>query len=195
MNWEIIIPVISLLIGWSLREVSDLIKKYKSRKEEVNKALADLLEINASLTRYKKVLKAFQAQLEQDESQLNPVREVILEADILDEISNNFKNTVENISTFDPILAYQLRSNVNIGVTLQKVTNVSNKSDRTGRKVLTQIESEFIKSAKKGLNDAILILASKSNANKKEIEQILQSKPLSNDSKAILDKVRNAYDE
>lgn len=115
MNKTFIFTIISLMIGWFLKEASEQLRGRSTTKKALSKAIVSLLELHSALLREKILLQEFKKiypnNLVMDNMALLAIREVLAESNYnFEDFTERYNNAVNIISETDPLLGFKLRT-------------------------------------------------------------------------------------
>jgi hypothetical protein len=111
MRLEYWFPVLTLIVGWSLNELSHVFRLRREERKPFAQAIADLLEIRHSIRVVSVAITEFKKRFP-----IPPDAELALRRFFQDFITQNetlrerYNETVSLIASVDPILAFHLRS-------------------------------------------------------------------------------------
>jgi hypothetical protein len=111
MNFGNILPVLTLLIGWFLKEFSDFFQSKRERRKVIGIAVSDLLEIRDRMVAYRRTLDSLQKRFRiapLAAANLSKIMESIIPS--IDNFQERYEKTLSLIATTDPVLAFRLRS-------------------------------------------------------------------------------------
>ncbi|SHG77176.1 hypothetical protein SAMN04488109_1766 [Chryseolinea serpens] len=153
------LPVVTLMIGWALSQLSDFFKVNREDRRRIKKTIFYLLEVRHQLGFLTGIHKTFKAntpflrkklatQLPSDISDeqffqaISPLltliaknRSILPEED-LRALSSNYSKTVEGLSEIDPVLAYRLQGR-------QGIQNLLNNLSETTKQSISQLTGEL----------------------------------------------------
>ncbi len=149
MSAEYWAGVVTLVIGWSLKELADRLRLRREERKPFAKAIADLLEMRHRLLSVSTAVAEVKTRLP-----ITPDAEVALRAffhNILpqtEDLQRRYNEAVSLVASIDPILAFRLRSQDEFSPFMQKFCPLL-AADNLTRPFLIQIEeslsSAFIK--------------------------------------------------
>src|SRR2546425_56052 len=111
MKFEQILPIITLLLGWSLNSFTALFQSRRENRRAVSKAIADLLEIRHELLAKPALIGELRKLVlisPADERRIWPLISQLLPRP--HDLPERYNNTVTAVASFDPLLGFQLRS-------------------------------------------------------------------------------------
>jgi hypothetical protein len=111
INWNYLIPVLGVVVGWALNEFSHVFKIRQQNKQPISRALVELLELHYrtfSNRQIQKLLKENLALSDEVQSIVTDYLEKLLPS--LGDLSKRYNEAVDAVASVDPMLAFQLRS-------------------------------------------------------------------------------------
>lgn len=128
MDWQVILPLIGVVLGWLLNQFSQLIKVRYEDKQLISEALYIIYDLLFTLEQTQSVLKGVIKS-----KRFTPTSKQLFESSLEDDIlraktfPEKTKSAILNISKFDPILAQQVRvfstTSASIFETIEKIPN------------------------------------------------------------------------
>ena len=110
MNSELLLPIVTLIIGWLLKSLGDNFKEKAEHKKSLSKAIADLLEIRHEINGRKlvatEVKKRFKLGKEFDYLFPQIFNQILPNSD---DLHKRYNQTVDLIASIDPVLGFELR--------------------------------------------------------------------------------------
>lgn len=105
-----LIPVISLILGWLLREVSGIMESKREEKQVLSRAVAELLEIHSDLSTHEKMFRVFDERYDLTSNQkLELSRWLIRNRPRSETIEERFDETAKRVASVDPIISHAIR--------------------------------------------------------------------------------------
>lgn len=159
--YNIIIPIVSVILGWILNEVSQRFKRNRNQKQAIAKAISELLEIRDDILVMPKFFERYRKKLGLPVEQWLKVRASIYE--FLPKNKNmktKYDEAIDIISEYDPILGYKLRSKDKIGYYLERMENISD-SDLSSQIFINNYKKYIINKVKPVLDKTIIELSKK----------------------------------
>lgn len=186
-----LLPIIALMSGWMLSELSSFFRTNGDKKRNLSKALTELLDIHHSLVGehlIKDVLmKKFNLQAEHMH-ELQKVLDVI-NVDI-DEVSKRYNQAVDMISEYDPLLAFQLRNKDQISSYLRKLRDLAKDDDNEVEIFMNGLADNLISELIPALEEAILNVSKKRGfVTWYKIKKIVNNKQLPDQFIKLLDEI------
>ncbi|MGA2280153.1 MAG: hypothetical protein ABSG80_07620 [Verrucomicrobiota bacterium] len=163
MNFEritsIVIPILTLVLGWSLNSFTPIFEARRENRKALSKAIADLLEIRHRLLAEKVVMEQIKKMLPLTPVDERAIRNLILQVlPQANDLSKRFDETVTLIASVDPLLGFQLRSKDFITKIGGFFVNLEAKAG-TPLPPFTEFESHISRMAIPHLNEVILHLS------------------------------------
>jgi hypothetical protein len=116
-------PLTAALFGWVLSSLSQHLLARRQRREAINRALSDLLDIRHQLIALDATFKKLREIVlvpPEVEAQLGPILEQLLLPNP-EQLSRRYDESVSLIASVDPILAFKLRSKDLLRPSLQRM--------------------------------------------------------------------------
>ncbi len=113
---NLILPIFTLFIGWLLSESSQYFRRGDARKQVIRRALSDLLEIRHRVMGVQFILNEIEQRIELPKTALIQLRTCLPDSLKVDtKLSDRFNAALDELSSYDPFLAYRLRAKDIIG--------------------------------------------------------------------------------
>lgn len=111
-----IIPIVTLIAGWMLGEVSQVLRKHTEKVQSLNCALSDLLEIRHRLRGAKYIFSLLSKNLNFPPEIVGMLRTEIPDALKIDsDLKRRFNKSLDVLAAYDPFLCFYLRSKDAVG--------------------------------------------------------------------------------
>lgn len=126
MSTEIILPIITLILGLFLNELSYIFRTSRENKKEVGLVISFLLDIRHQLNALKIIsaeLKKYIPQTPELEIQIRNILGNFFPQS--DDFSQMFNESINSVSKFNPLLGFRLRSKDQFIPIMQKLRNLS----------------------------------------------------------------------
>lgn len=159
MNFEHILPILTLLLGWSLNSLAPIFQERRDNRKAVGKALADLLEIRHDLF-------ARQLMMEQVKTlcALAAVDERIAFGVLTkclpqpNHLSKRYDEAVTLIASSNPLLGFQLRSKDYISKVSSMLSQIENQAGQS-ISMFSEMEAQVYRIAIPHINEVIVDLS------------------------------------
>jgi hypothetical protein len=159
MKLEYWFPVLTLVAGWFLNELSYLVRLRREERKPFAKAIADLLEIRHRIrgasAAIAEVKKHFLVPADAELAVRRFLQDFILQTEPLRE---RYNEAVDLIASVDPILAFRLRSKDEFPSYLQKLRPLLD-NDNQMKAFVTQIEDKLSSAFVDHLEESMMELA------------------------------------
>lgn len=141
MKIEIIVPIIGVLIGWSLNEASQFVKSKREDRKVISNAIFIINDIICSLEQKKRVLESASG-IEAHSEESNDILENLFKDKLI--TTNEFQSKVEIcvslISEFDPYLALDIKKMTDgVGV-FKEFYNITDHNDIVKQRILYKLK-------------------------------------------------------
>ena len=126
MSIEIILPIITLIIGLFLNELSYIFRSSRENKKEIGLVISFLLDIRHQLNALKIIsneLKKYIPNTPELEIQIRNILGNFFPQS--DDFNVKFNESINAVSKFNPLLGFRLRSKDQFIPTMQKLRNLS----------------------------------------------------------------------
>ncbi len=108
---QVLIALPAAFLGWAFGELSKINQRRSDHKQAISMAISDLLEIRFEIYVIREMCQYFKKRFNLDRIQYSQVSFMITSLlPISDDISNRYNHAVDEVSKYDPLLAFQLRS-------------------------------------------------------------------------------------
>ncbi|MEN6338356.1 MAG: hypothetical protein ABFE01_29220, partial [Phycisphaerales bacterium] len=159
MNVDYWAGIVTLLVGWSLKEVGDRLRLRREERKPFAKAIADLLELRHRLWGITAVIGEIKKR-----SSIPPEAEVALRTAFdavfpqQDDLQRRYNEAVNLVAAVDPILGFRLRSKDEFFALMQKIRPLLVAEDSI-RPLIVQIEDTLSGGFLEALKDVTIELA------------------------------------
>jgi hypothetical protein len=160
MKFEYILPVITLILGWFLKEIENYFLSKRQSKQAISRAIADLLDVHHELSAYKRTLDSVQRELKIPITELFPVRQTLVQNFLSRDIATRYEEAVTVISSNNPLLGFNLRSRASITRTLESLGSLLTPGGPIDE-AFFQMEAKVIEAAIGSLREIIIDLSKK----------------------------------
>jgi len=160
---KLILPIVGTLvgvvIGWLLKEISEILRLHREDRRAIGRVLVDLMEIRHRFLGVKKILDDITQQFK------IPPQEQLFVKNFLDNIlfdlqnlNQRYENSVNTIAAKDPMIAFQLHSKDLLGSYISRVRSIAS-MDNDSAVIWSQVEAQFLELAKPEYEGLILKLS------------------------------------
>lgn len=176
MNFEIILPVLTLLIGWFLNEFGNFFRERKEQRKVLGIAISDLLEIRSRLVTYKEMANVLHERLGIPSNTQLPIGRLIDElVPSIEDYPDRYEENLSLIAKSNPVLAYRLRPKYFYKPMISKLRSLVGESIEDNRRLI-QLENVLTEGAIPKYDELILELAKKhSRATFSDIQKRIES--------------------
>lgn len=159
MDWEALVPAATLLAGWFLRELSDLIGESKKGRRSINMAIADLLDAYYKIGAYGITLRGLREGLGLKNADLKSARGILVPDDSFTELANRYEATVSAIAEHDPVLALKLRSKLSYLTKFYKLSKLYDPESPDDHQAFREVELKLVNGARSQLGASVRFLS------------------------------------
>jgi len=126
MSIEIILPIITLILGLFLNELSYIFRSSRENKKEVGLVISFLLDIRHQLNALKIILAELKKYFPQTPELEIQLRNILVNFfPQSDYFNQKFNESIDSVSKFNPLLGFRLRSKDQFIPIMQKLRNLS----------------------------------------------------------------------
>ncbi len=156
---SIVIPLITLLVGWLLGEASSRRREISSDRRAISRAIADLLEVRHRTFGIKAYMDALIKKFNVPQ-QAQPIITSVLQVMLPNSqsLQARYNDSVNAVSSANPLLGFQLRSKDELPKFLAILRQIASQ-DATATQVYPQFEGLLMDVIKSPMDDFILELA------------------------------------
>lgn len=148
MKFEVVFPVVALVSGWFLGELTGYLGVRREKRAAVAQALTDLLGIRERLLIVRFVVQYMVSTWEIDPARVPEVRLKIAGVfRVPSDVRSRYDSAVTLVSAFDPVLGYRLRLGDFMGGLYERLESVLDpdcEDDRVYFQGLLNMEGELI---------------------------------------------------
>jgi len=151
-------PLVGVIIGWFLKEVSQMVRLHREDRRAIGQVLTDLMEIRYRLLGIEKIsdeIKRFKISV-QEQLLLKSFIDNILSN--LQDLNKRYEKRVNTIASADPLLGFQLRSKDLLNPYISQIRSIASMSEDSAT-IWNQIEVQLIESAEPEFERLILKLS------------------------------------
>ncbi len=155
----IILPFLTLLVGWLLGEASQRRRELSTDRRSISRAIADLLEVRHRTLAIKTYVSMVSEKFKIPQKAL-PFLISTLESFLpnIDSLQKRFNDSVDAVSSANPLLGFQLRSKDELPRLLNTLRQLISQ-DVKSMQLYPQLENQLMDIIKPELDDFILALA------------------------------------
>jgi len=171
---EIIVTVSALIIGWCLREVSQLFRTTKEYKQAIANALSLLLEVRFQILHLENLLHIFKKE-GLPEEEVPAVRAQVQEITSWgNDLSEKYDYALETIAKHEPLVAYEYRSKASYPLLIKKLKDLATQQS-IPMEIFDKMESQLNFLILPRMNELVTELAKMhSRKNYKEVKRIIE---------------------
>lgn len=143
INWNYIVPVIAVLLGWLLNEFSFFFRTRREDKGAFARVLTELLELRHRAFAIRRIQELFKTQLPvppETQIALTSATEAFLPN--FEDLAKRYNEAVDSVASTDPMLAFRLRSQ-DFFPSLSRTLRGLAISDKKVAQVWQEIENEL----------------------------------------------------
>jgi len=159
LSLSLVGTLVGVVIGWLLKEISEVLRFRREDRRAIGRVLADLMEIRHRLLGVKKVLDEIIERFKippQDQLFAKNLMDTFLPS--LQNLSKRYEEGVNAIASKDPMLAFQLHSMGLLGPYISHVSSIASMAEESAT-IWSQVEAQLIELAKPEYERAILKLS------------------------------------
>jgi hypothetical protein len=153
-------PYIGVALGWFLNELSHVFRSRRDDRRAISRALTDLLDIRHSVFGLRHFIDKYLERLKASENDRRAVLSFVnrLVPDV-EGIHKRYDEAVDVISSFDPLLGFELRAKDSVGPLISQMNSIVALLDQTTKPIWPKIEEELLKLIEPRFDETILRLA------------------------------------
>ena len=162
METKDILPILALMAGWMLSELSSFLRTKGDKKRNLSKALTELLDIHHSLVGEQLIKNVFLKKFDLQAEHMMHLQKTLDVFNIdLDKVSIRYNHAVDMISEYDPLLAFELRNKDQTSLYLSKVRELASEDENDVKIFMHGLADNLVTELIPVISDAILNIAKK----------------------------------
>lgn len=153
---SVLLPVLTLIIGWLFGQLSERRKNIDERRRKVSKAICELLELHHALRSYQRTIKCCHERFQKHGASEFQIRKIILSSSLPfdPKLAQRYDDAVTQLAEVEPILAFRLRNKHQVNEWF-KWTNLIPVESPNDQAFFIKIEKEMLDMFLPNLRDLI----------------------------------------
>lgn len=177
--FQTLLPIATLLLGWGLGQLDDLIGDQRRKKRAIARALTDLLDLRHSLLQTPRAMEKIGDELGASAEQWERFSPLIFQryvAPMVDfgSLRRRYREAVTVLSEHRPVLAYRLRSK-DILIDLNRLSSLAEEESSSTALTVARLIQSINSAVREHFEDVITSLAKKHGwRTHRQVREILQ---------------------